>query len=108
MGNESRLSGCSGEFKGGVDGSRCRFSVIDIGNSNAAVVYWQIWNLPSGSVTVGTTAPLWSIEVPASSGKVIAPGGLIDFGGSGFTIAVTTARANSTAPGAAVDINIAY
>jgi hypothetical protein len=47
-----------------------------------------------------------TIEIPANSGKVIAPGELVDLGGSGFTIAGTTGRANSTAPSTALDVNI--
>jgi hypothetical protein len=99
-------SGAVSNTKVAVDGTRCRFSVIDIGNNNAAVSFLQVFNLASGDVTVGTTTPLMTIEIPANSGKVIAPGCLVDLGGSGFTIAGTTGRANSTAPSTALDVNI--
>lgn len=88
--------------------SSCRFAMLDIGNNNAAVSYVQVFNLPAASVTLGTTAPLLSFEVPANSGRTVNPGILLNFGGSGMCIAGTTGRANSTAPSTALDVNLAY
>ena len=85
----------------------CRFCWLDIGNVNAAVAYVQIFNIPAASVTLGTTVPLLSIEIPATSGRVIANGPIMNFGGSGFSIAATTTRGGLTALASSVDINIA-
>jgi hypothetical protein len=101
-------SGAVNATKVVVDDNRCRFRVIDIGNNNAAVSFLQIFNLATAGVTVGTTTPLMTIEIPANSGKVIAPGELVDLGGSGFVIAGTTGRANSTNPSTALDVNIMF
>ena len=90
-----------------VDTTSCRFCWFDIGNVNATVVYVQIFNRPAANVTLGTTAPLLSIEVPATSGRVVSSGILMNFGGDGFSIATTTLRAGLTAPVSTVDVNIA-
>lgn len=90
-----------------VDTGSCRFCWFDIGNVNATVAYVQIFNRPAANVTLGTTAPLLSIEVPASSGRVVASGILMNFGGDGFSIAATTTRTGLTALVSTVDVNIA-
>ncbi len=90
-----------------VDHVCCRFCWFDIGNTNATVAYVQVFNMPAASVTLGTTAPILSIEVPATSGRVIANGAIMVFGGNGFSIAATTTRGGNTALGSAVDVNIA-
>jgi hypothetical protein len=90
-----------------VDGKKCRFCWFDIGNRNATVAYVQVFNRPAASVTLGTTTPLLSIETPATAGRVVALGIMMDFGGDGFSIAATTERANAVALASAVDVNIA-
>ena len=90
-----------------VDTGACRFCWFDIGNVNITVVYVQLFNRKAADTTLGTTTPILSIEVPASSGRVIANGTLMNFGGDGFSIAATTLRGNAAAPASSVDINIA-
>ena len=90
-----------------VDGTSCRFCWFDIGNTNAAVAYVQVFNRVAANVTLGTTVPILSLEVPASSGRVVANGNIMNFGGDGFSIAATTTRGGNTALGSSVDINIA-
>lgn len=41
---------------------------IEVSNPNAADAYLQLFNLASGNVTVGTTAPTLSFFVPAGDG----------------------------------------
>ena len=100
----------SGQVAGTVTdvevGGNCRFVHIDIGNTTAAVAYLQVFNLPAASVTLGTTAPLLSYRLEASTSKVVAPALPVILGGSGFSVAGTTTRTGST--GAALDINILY
>lgn len=86
----------------------CRFSLMDMGNNNAAASYVQIFNRPAADVALGTTPPLHSYFVPANGGRVIAFGTIHDFGGDGFSIAATTTRSGSTAPAATVDVNVAF
>lgn len=76
-------------------------------NANASVAYVQIFNVASGSVTLGTTAPTMSIGIPASGAANLELANGLKFG-TAITIAVTTTRAGSTAPGSTVDINIWY
>lgn len=76
-------------------------------NTTAAVAYLQIFNLPSTSVTIGTTAPALSIGVPASAAIVLPiPEGGLCLGGDGLSVAGTTTRAGLT--GASQDINIGW
>lgn len=79
-----------------------------IDNPNTSMVYFQMFDAASpGSVTLGTTAPTFSIGVPASGsvGDSIAAG--ISFT-NGIQVAVTTTRAGSTAPSSNSDYNVAY
>lgn len=76
-------------------------------NPNATVAYVQFFNTASGSVTVGTTAPVYSVGVPATSGaNVFSENGVAH--GTAITIAITTTRAGSTSPGSTVDYNVFY
>jgi hypothetical protein len=98
------FSGTASSTKAGLaDGMGSTVYAINLINNEAAKSYVQIFNLPAASVTVGTTAPLVSIGLPASGGLTLSfPRGWI-LGGSGFTIASTTTRAGSTTAG--VDYN---
>lgn len=74
-------------------------------NTTAAVAYVQFFNLATGSVTLGTTAPLFSIGIPASGGATVNFDKGIAFG-TAITFACTTTRAGST--GATCDVNFFY
>ena len=88
--------------------ANCRFALMDIGNNNAAVSYVQVFNTAAANVTLGSTAPLLSFEVPANSGRTIPLGAILNFGGNGFSVAATTGVANAVDPSSNVDINIAF
>jgi len=76
-------------------------------NPNASVAYVQFFNTASGSVTLGTTAPVYSLGIPATSAaNVMMPCGVAH--STAITIAVTTTRAGSTSPGSSVDYNVYY
>lgn len=77
-------------------------------NPNSAVMYVQIWNIASASVTVGTTAPTMVLAVPPL-GWVDATGMAtpIDFK-TALTIAATTTASGSSAPGTGLVTNIWY
>ncbi|HEV2178344.1 MAG TPA: hypothetical protein VGU20_31105 [Stellaceae bacterium] len=78
-----------------------------IDNPNASMAYVQIFDAAVASVTLGTTAPKWSIGIPASGAANLEFVNGLKFS-TAITIAVTTTRAGSTGPGSTVDINIAY
>jgi len=76
-------------------------------NPNASVAYVQFFNAAAASVTLGTTAPVYSLGIPATSGANV----MSDIGiphSTAICIAVTTTRAGSTGPGSTVDYNIYY
>lgn len=75
-------------------------------NTTGAVAYLQLFELPSGSVTVGTTAPTLSFGIPASGQLSVTFEHGLQLTGTGLTAAGTTTRTGST--GAAIDINLVY
>lgn len=81
----------------------------NISNPNSAIVYVQFFNAAtSGAVTVGSTAPLFWVAVPATNGVIdtalVTP---IPFS-LGIVIACTTTPTGSTAPSSADPISIVY
>jgi hypothetical protein len=76
-------------------------------NSNSSTVYVQIFNVASGSVTLGTTSPTMSLGIPAGAAANVEFVNGIAFG-TAITVAVTTARAGGTGPSNTVDLNILY
>lgn len=73
-------------------------------NPNASAAYCQIFDLATGSVTLGTTTPKLSFGIPATSAaNVTFPNGLAF--ATAISIAFTTTRTGSSAPGSSVDYN---
>lgn len=76
-------------------------------NPNAAISYVQFFNTAVGSVTVGTTPPIYSIGIPANgTSQVELPMGLPH--STAIVVAATTTRTGGTAPGSTVDVNVFY
>jgi hypothetical protein len=85
----------------------CAIRALTFLNTTLAVAYLQIFNLPAGSVTLGTTVPVLSIGVPLSAALVMAlPEEGWNMYGDGLSCAGTTTRTGNT--GAALDINIGW
>lgn len=77
-------------------------------NPNASAVFIQVFNLPSASVTLGTTTPTQSYGIAASVPGGFASAMPLALGGSGISYAATTTNTGSTAPGSAVSCNVGY
>lgn len=76
-------------------------------NSNSSVVYVQFFNAQASAVTLGTTAPVYSLGIPATSGaNVMSEAGIQH--STAICIAITTTRTGSTGPSSTVDYNIFY
>lgn len=103
----STYSGSIGATVTSVKSSAGTLGAYYIYNANTSVVYVQIFDLATGSVTLGTTAPKWSIGIPASGAANLEFVNGLKFS-TAITIAVTTTRAGSTAPSSTVDVNLAY
>lgn len=76
-------------------------------NTNASVCYLQIFNTASGSVTLGTTAPIITIGLPATSSAHIMWPYPIQFG-TAISIAATTASKGASTCGTGMAVNIFY
>lgn len=74
-------------------------------NPNSSVAYVQLFDV-SGSVTLGSTAPKWSIGIPPTSAANLAGLGL-KFANA-VKVASTTTATGSTANSTALDCNFAY
>lgn len=79
-----------------------------IQNPNAADAWVQFYDLASAIVTVGTTAPSWSLWVPALAGlddpSLSYP---VEFS-TALVIAATTTSAGATPPGTGLVIDLFY
>lgn len=76
-------------------------------NPEAAVTFVHFYNTASGSVTVGTTSPLFSLQIPAGSAANLMSDIGITFG-TAITIAATTTAGGNTAPATGVSATIWY
>jgi len=91
------------EVKAGIKSSSTVVHSIDIDNPNGAAVFFKMWNVAVGSVTVGTTAADAVLLIPASTRLVIPlPGGWTF--GTALTVAVVlnAVESDTTDPGASV------
>jgi hypothetical protein len=77
-------------------------------NPNSSAVYVQIFNVASGSVTLGSTSPVLSIPIaPQSTGGLPLANPGINFS-TAISIAATTTATGSTAASTAPDCNEVY
>lgn len=76
-------------------------------NSTAAAAYVEFFTVPHAAVTLGTTAPAWTIHLAANEAlaPLVFPQG-VDLGGSAISVACVTAP-NGATP-AAVSISALY
>jgi hypothetical protein len=63
--------------------------IIDIQNTVASIRYLKLFNLPSASVTMGTTSATLNFSIPASGKLSIVTDLGINLGGTGVTYALT-------------------
>jgi hypothetical protein len=85
-----------------IKGSAGRLHGYYIYNPNTSAVFVQFYNTASGSVTVGTTTPLFMITIPSSSAANLAIPGGVAFGTAISWAATSTAGGNG-APSTALD-----
>ena len=95
-----------------VSSAAGRLYAVRVDNSlNGAASYLKMWNVASGSVTVGTTAPDWIFKIPASSKKTfIFVGDIDDEFDTALSAACVTAggTAGTTNPTSSVNVQVVY
>lgn len=106
-GGLTTASGSIGATKTAIKASAGQIYCWAFFNSNTAAAYVQVFNLASASITLGTTAPTFSLGLPGGGGSNICTDEGIAFS-TAITIAVTTTRTGSTGPASTVDYNIFY
>lgn len=74
-------------------------------NPESAVTFVHFYNTASGSVTVGTTNPLFTLPIPAGSAANLMSEIGITFG-TAITVAATTTAGGNTAPSTGVSATI--
>lgn len=85
-----------------LKGTLGKVFIIDIQNTVASIRYLKLFNLPSASVTMGTTNATLNFSIPASGKLTIVTDLGINLGGTGISYALTGAAAlnDNTAIGA--------
>ena len=77
-------------------------------NPNSSATFVHFYNTAAASVSVGTTNPLFSLTIPATSAANLAlPYGIL-FTNAGFSIAATTTAGGNTAPSTGLDAIVWY
>jgi hypothetical protein len=76
-------------------------------NGTAATAYVQLFDIATGSVTLGTTAPKLSIGIPAGGSFMLSHENGVQYA-TAISVACTTTRAGLTAPASSIDLNIFY
>lgn len=102
-------SALAGTVSGVKSSSLVIHSIVADNALNGAVTFLKMWNVASGSVTIGTTAPDWIIPIPASVKRtMVFPEGLAMT--TALTIAATTtaALAGVTGPSSSFLFEILY
>lgn len=77
-------------------------------NPEAAVTFVHFYNTAAASVTVGTTSPLFTLQVPAGSAANLMMPYPVAFTNAGWSIAATTTAGGNTAPATGVSATIWY
>ena len=88
-----------------VVGSAAKLDSYYCFNPNSSVAYVQIFDI-SGTVTLGTSTPKWSIGIPATGGANLSNLNL-SFANA-IKVAATTTATGSSAPTTAIDCNFGY
>lgn len=79
-----------------IKGSAGNFYGFSVQNNNAAVAYLEVWNVATGSVTLGTTAPIAAYIIPASGSLTIPPHLSLMYSATALCYAVVTAYNGSS------------
>ena len=87
-----------------IKASAGTFGGYYIYNPNTSAIYVHIYNVASGSVTVGTTNPKNTFCIPASSGANLEITNGIQYG-TAMSCAATTTGGGNTAPATALEAN---
>lgn len=77
-------------------------------NPNATAQFVQFYNTAAGSVTVGTTNPLFMLTIPATAAANVEFTNGIAFSNTGFSIAATSTAGGNGAPSTALDAVVFY
>lgn len=79
-------------------------------NPNASICSLDFFNATSANVTLGTTVPVASLVIPASSGANLASSPVGMFGGfyKAMSVAAVTAAGGATPCGSGMTVNVFY
>lgn len=97
-----------------IDASPGNLFHYEATNTGTAACYLEFFNAATGSVTLGTTAPIWTVPLMATSSfsysRNNAPtvGALFAFSTALSAAAVTTAGGSTTCPANTIVLNAAY
>lgn len=79
----------------------------DVYNPGASVAYLQVFDSAAGSVTLGSTVPVYALAIPATSSALIDPLRPI-LCSTRLSYAITATRTGAGAPASACDLTLVY
>lgn len=96
-----------------VKARKGKVKALHVENPNGSKIFVQFFNALAADVTLGTTAPYYSLVVPANGAMDAWPGGPAqDSDGVehpvAISVAATTTATGSTAPGTGLAANIFF
>lgn len=77
-------------------------------NPNSSATFVHFYNTAAGSVTVGTTNPLFTLTIPATSAANLMGTMGVAFSNAGWSIATTTTAGGNSAPATGLDAVVWY
>lgn len=80
---------------------------LEVSNPNGSAAWIQLFDLVTGDVTVGTTTPKQSFQIPANGHLHMEFYNPVHFENA-ITYACTTGATNGTDPGTGLAVNIGY
>lgn len=79
----------------------------DVYNPGASVAYLQVFAVAAGSVTLGTTVPVYTLAIPATSAVPIDPPRPV-LCSTRLSYAITATRTGAGAPASACNLSLIY
>lgn len=107
-GGTASLAGALSTTVTAIKGSAGNLYMVSCYNPNASVAFVQIFNIVSGSVTLGTSTPTLSIPIAATSTGGFAMSAVPVAFGTAMSWASTTTYNGLTANGSALQCNAVY
>lgn len=83
--------------QGTAQAKTCLYGIIAENNDAANDAYLQFFDAQASAVTLGTTAPTWTVKIPKGGSVFLEPKRALKYFDAGLSVACTTTRIGLTA-----------